>query len=331
MVLFIVTQNGHAGEGEGVLRFAHRLGLFMFVNEFSWSYSRDRTFRSCLRRYWLNYYGSWGGWERSAAPEVQDLYRQKKLTTRPMWMGTLIHEAAERSLKTLTWAQPWGVENALAWIDDRARQDVVGSREGTDRRRPSKRVEFQEHYYDVEDVSEDWEDNFQEMARQVHGLFENPVFVRLTRVPQRIRMVEDLIKVDLEGIGVWVSMDALVEDGRGGVVIIDWKTGKSHSDEEVGRQLGIYGLYAREKLGLSPERIRALHVNLRDGTYKTHPISQPQLEQSATDLRASAAEMRDRLRDSAANEGDMEDFPMLEKGDSTCFHCQFRRSCGREG
>ena len=265
----------------------------MLVNEFSWSYSRDRTFRTCLRRYWLNYYGSWGGWDRSATTEVQDLYRQKKLTTRPMWMGTLIHEAAERTLKSLSWAQPWGAENALAWIDGRARQDVVGSKEGTDSRRPSKRVEFQEHYYGVEDVSEDWEESFQEMARQVQGLFENPVFVRLTRVPQRIRMVEDLIKVELEGVGVWVSMDALVEDGAGGVVIIDWKTGKSHSDDEVGRQLGVYGLYAQEKLGLPPERIRALHVNLREGVYKTHPISQAQLEQSAVDL-------RDRQRDAGA-------------------------------
>ena len=95
--------------------------------------------------------------------------------------------------------------------------------------------------------------------------------------------------------------------------------------------MGIYGLYAREKLGLPPEHIRALHVNLRDGVYKTHPISQPQLEQSAADLRDSAAEMRALLRDPTANEAVMEDFPMLEEGNSACFRCQFRRSCGREG
>jgi len=144
-------------------------------------------------------------------------------------------------------------------------------------------------------------------------------------------MVEDLIKVNLEGIGVWVSMDALVDDGAGGVVIIDWKTGRSHADEEVGRQLGIYGLYARERLGLAPDRIKALHVNLRDAVYKTHPISQEQLNQSAEDLRESARKMQSLLTEPHANKGSMENFPMVEAGSPACRHCQFRRSCDREG
>jgi hypothetical protein len=303
----------------------------MLVNEFSWSYSRDRMFRTCARRYWLNYYGSWGGWDNSSSQDVRDIYRQKKLTTRPMWMGTLIHESAERALKSLSWSRPWGADDAVAWIKGRAHQDVEGSRTGTDTRRPSKRVEFQEHYYSDTEVSDDWEDAFQEMERQVRGLFVHPVFVRLTRVPERLLQVEDLIKVELEGVGVWVSMDALVEDGKGGVVIIDWKTGRAHADEEVGRQLGIYGLYAQKHLRLSPERIRALHVNLRDGEYKTHPISQQQLDRSAADLRESAAAMRTLLRDPENNEADMVDFPMLESDSTTCQHCQFRRSCDREG
>ena len=36
-------------------------------NEFSWSNSRDATFRECPRRYYFRYYGSWGGWSVSAA------------------------------------------------------------------------------------------------------------------------------------------------------------------------------------------------------------------------------------------------------------------------
>jgi hypothetical protein len=36
------------------------------ANTFSWSYSRHGMFSECLRKYWLSYYGSWGGWGRGA-------------------------------------------------------------------------------------------------------------------------------------------------------------------------------------------------------------------------------------------------------------------------
>ena len=45
----------------------------------------------------------------------------------------------------------------------------------------------------------------------------------------------------------------------------------------------------------------------------------------------AAKEMRALLRDPTANEAAMEDFPMVEAGNSACHHCQFRRFCDREG
>ena len=44
------------------------------ANEFSWSRSRDSTFQDCRRKYFYHYYGSWGGWEAGATPEVRRLY-----------------------------------------------------------------------------------------------------------------------------------------------------------------------------------------------------------------------------------------------------------------
>ena len=43
-------------------------------NQFSWSRSRDNAFRDCRRRYWIHYYGSWGGWERDAPTSVRQAY-----------------------------------------------------------------------------------------------------------------------------------------------------------------------------------------------------------------------------------------------------------------
>ena len=38
------------------------------VNEFSWSRTRDNCFKECRRRYYFQYYGSWGGWDAEADP-----------------------------------------------------------------------------------------------------------------------------------------------------------------------------------------------------------------------------------------------------------------------
>ena len=68
------------------------------ANEFSWSRTRDNIFQECRRRYYLHYYGSWGGWDPGADPAVRALYVLKQLGTRQMWAGRLVHEAAERAL-----------------------------------------------------------------------------------------------------------------------------------------------------------------------------------------------------------------------------------------
>ena len=69
------------------------------VNELVWSHSRSKAFAGCKRAYWFNYYGSWGGWDAAAPTDVRDAYVQKKLTTRAMWTGTVVHQVAEDALR----------------------------------------------------------------------------------------------------------------------------------------------------------------------------------------------------------------------------------------
>ena len=64
-------------------------------NEFSWSWSRHRAFGDCQRKYWLQHYAFWGGWDPASPPPVREIYIQKRLTSRGLWLGTLVHEAAE--------------------------------------------------------------------------------------------------------------------------------------------------------------------------------------------------------------------------------------------
>jgi hypothetical protein len=41
--------------------------------ELSWSPSRAKTFESCRRQYFYQYYGSWRGWEAKASEAARQL------------------------------------------------------------------------------------------------------------------------------------------------------------------------------------------------------------------------------------------------------------------
>jgi len=297
-------------------------------NTFSWSYSRHGLFEECRRKYWLNHYAFWGGWGRSAPPRARALYIQKKLTTEPMWIGTVVHEVAEGVLQALQkGVNPW-VERAVEIARERATQDVEASRAGRYVHDPKRSPGFQSHYYGLDEP--DFEAAIDEIERQVRALFAHPVYRRMSAVPERIVEVEELRQIDIEGVPVWVVLDAMVSDGEGGLVIIDWKTGRDHSDEKIARQLGIYGIYATQVREVQVEQLKMLHVNTRFNTMTQHPVDAQVLDDTRKFVRTSADAMRAALTDPAANVGREEDFPMLPEGSDRCARCRFRRDCGRE-
>jgi hypothetical protein len=299
------------------------------VNTFSWSHSRRGCFEACLRQYWLCYYGSWGGWERDAAPAVREAYVQKKLTTRALWIGTVVHDLAEAALSDLQAGRrpdpAWHQRRAL----ERARRDLADSAAGRWRAQPSRVCAFQEHYYGVDVPAEVWEEALAVIAQQAASFFGDPVVRRLHQVPERLIEVEKLAQVAVGGVPVWVKLDALVADGRGGAVVVDWKTGAGHQDEVIAAQLGVYGLYCTLVHGFPPDRIVAMQVNLRHGERTQHPVDAEVQAHTREQIQASAADMRARLVDPEGNRAREEDFPGLPEGDPACGSCAYRRSCGR--
>ncbi len=298
-------------------------------NTFSWSHSRRGTFEGCPRQYWLTYYGSWGGWNRDAPPEVREAYIQKKLTTPAMWIGTVVHDMAEGVLKDLQAGRQPGPDFHIRRAMNRAQRDIRESESGRWREWPSRVCAFQDHYYEQPVDQAAWDDALGVIRAQIEGFFERPTYRRMLQVPQRLMEVEELSQVEVEGVPVWVKLDALVSDGKGGAVVVDWKTGARHETTVVAAQLGVYGLYCTMRHDIPADRIIAMHVNLRTGDRTQHPITTEILEQARADIQASADAMRAKLVDVPGNVADQADFLMLEEGSPACERCQFRRSCGR--
>ena len=297
-----------------------------FKNEFSWSFSRHGVFEECRRKYWLNHYAFWNGWLRDSAPRVRELYIQKNLTTRAMWLGTVVHDAAEYALKTFKHSRFVGADELVAKALSRAESDVRNSENERYRFNPKRYPGFQEHYY-KQTPQDSFEEVRIEIERQVRTLYENPIFRRILQVPERIRQIEELHELHLDGVKVWVKLDVLMDDGQGGLVIVDWKTGRSHVDETVNTQLGIYGVYAKRQLGV--ERIKAVHVDLRGNKHATHSVDEAQLQHSENFVADSASSMLECLTEPTVNEGTEDDFERLPEGSKACKRCRFRGDCGR--
>ncbi|MDP2312466.1 MAG: PD-(D/E)XK nuclease family protein [Pseudomonadota bacterium] len=299
-------------------------------NELVWSHSRSRTFTGCARAYWYTYYGSWGGWSADAPEPARAAYVQKKLTTRAMWIGTVVHGAAEEGIRRVVGRRPLDVEAAVNGVVSRARSDIEGSRSGGWLQRPAKRTGFREHYY-AEPIEETtWDAALDEIQRQVRGLYENRIFRRIGQVPERVMEVEELRRFRVGSTEVYAALDVLMADGSGGVVIIDWKTGEAHSEDEIAAQLGVYGIYATQELGVPTDRVKAMHVNLRHTTETTHAVGPTEIEAARVEIEHSVATMRAKLRDIPGNIAEREDYPMVPEGDPRCRYCSFRRSCARE-
>jgi hypothetical protein len=297
----------------------------------SWSHSRARAFREgCARAYWLTYYGSWGGWADDAPPEVREAWLQKKLTGRAAWIGVIVHDVASRGLVRAMRGEPEDAAAALVFADRTVRVQFARSRDGTWRRQTGReRVGLPEHYYG-EPLPDDAEDAAaREVAALVEALHAHPFYRRMLAVPHKIAEQEVLREFLVDRDPVLASLDVLMWDGQGGAVIVDWKTGRHHEGADIAAQLGAYGLYAAQERGVPRDRIRAVHVNLRDGTTTTHAVGEREIEAARARIAEDMAAMRARLRDIPANEAAAEDYPLLPAGSTDCARCNFRGTCGR--
>ncbi len=295
---------------------------------FSWSVSRDRLFRACPRAYWYQYYGSWGGWEPGASPEVRELYVLKQLSTRRQWVGAAVHATLEQVLVALRDGRPLSPEEACRQLTFRMRGTFDGSRRGRYWREP-KAGGLVEHEYRLPVTDEEWRALHAGATRALAAAFELPLFDRLARLARRDWLaveIRDAFEVD--GVPVWCVPDlAFREEGQ--VVIVDWKTGAPEAPEAEAAarfQLACYGLYARARLGADPDRVRLGVAFLAVPEYRESAIDEAGLAEAEATLRSSMAAMRACMTDPAADLAHMADFPKHEAADR-CVVCPFRRPC----
>jgi len=298
------------------------------ANVFSWSRSRDGTFHECRRKYFYHYYGSWGGWDPTAAEDVRRLYVLKQLSSRQQWAGRVVHDAIELALHGLREGRAVPVEPFVGDVIERMRGEWRSSKAGRYRDNPRTAALF-EHEYRVELRPEAWQAMREHVATCLRNFFRLPLLAEIRKTPPEHWSIEHWSKVfDFEGTQVWVAPDFGYWTPGGRLGLVDWKTGGG-GGEGAGFQLGCYALYASELLGVKPELVDLYEVNLREPQVTSHRWDDERLEQVKEQLRLSIRAMKAYLADPQANVAAIADFERAEDL-RICRWCNFRAVCRPE-
>ncbi len=295
------------------------------TNTFSWSRSRDHTFQECRRRYFYQYYGSWGGWEMDAPEATRRLYILKQLSSRQQWAGRVVHDAIEMVLKAMAQGHELPQEPLIRDIVERMREDWRSSRAGRYRDHP-KTVALFEHEYALDIKAEAWQALRQNVMTCMRNFFRLPLLAEIRRTPVEHWLVEYSSNAfELDGTPIWVAPDFGYWREEDRLVLVDWKTGAS-APEASAFQLGCYALYAHEVLRQPPDRVDLLEVNLREGVVTDVHWDDGRLEAIRERVRFSIRSMNAYLADPEANVAVIDNFELTEDL-RLCRWCNYRAVC----
>ncbi len=300
-----------------------------FVNEFSWSQSRDIVFGECARKYYYHYYGSWGGWELDAPEIRRKLYILKQLKNRYMWIGSVVHSCIERSVKNIyRGIKPLDTERILQITLKMMRGDFVSSQRKRYLRKPKTCALF-EHEYDIDVDKEAWNRVFDHVEECLRNFYGSKVYQKICSLPKDNWLeIEEFSHFWLDYVKVYVSLDFACKEGKD-VIIYDWKTGRSEKTERDNTQLACYALYAMEKWEVPAVNIKTIEYNLaRNETYES-PTDERVIEGVKEYMRGSIRDMKQLLRDEDLNEAVEDDFTKTTE-ENVCSQCNFRKVCVEE-
>jgi len=296
-------------------------------NEFSWSFSRAAKYRRCPRAYYYHYYAAWEGWRSDAPPPVRRAYLLKNLTGLARWVGNLVHESIKFAVARLKAGQTISETNLIERMRSRARADFEDSRSGRYRQQPNRLTGFQEHYYRVKLPPTAWQESWAAAEQSLQTFTRSALYAHLRRQPPATFLdVEELRSFPLAGTKVWVQMD-LARREEETLIVYDWKSG-TVDEQELRRQLGIYGLYLQRTGPQEVKGRRGLVYALAEDRLLEFELDEPTLQETQAAVEASITRLRGLLLDPQANLAALRRFPMIDDL-SVCRRCQFRELCGR--
>jgi len=298
-----------------------------FNNDFTWSFSRDRTFKACKRKYYFNYYGSWGGWDPAAEESAKQIYRLKKMTTIPMMIGDIIHDIAESTFEKLRRKKATSLKDTELLVVKEFKRRWQESKNKDWENNPTKATNLFELYYDDRPSDSRLLEYRSIMADCVQGFFESESYQFIQGLaPIEWLTIENLDHFNFADTKIWIKLDFAARH-KEKIYIYDWKTGQVAKEDE--NQLAVYALYAMEKWQIPLNDLRLFDIYLRKQLPVKMKITEKIIENAKKEIKISIKEMKTLLDDEKTNLATIENFPMVENTNE-CKRCFYKEVCFSE-
>ncbi|MGV3218209.1 PD-(D/E)XK nuclease family protein [Clostridium baratii] len=304
--------------------------------EKSWSISRIKTIKSCLREYYYTYYGSHRGWDPEASYEQKYSWRLKKLTNIWLAFGDVIHKAIKNIID-------FKKNNIDKEIDVDALKEFVRTNLNIIVKQSSRKDSILrwneypkgnmllEYYYDGKLEREDILEIKERIEQCVENIFESKTFFDINKGEYL-----DILEVDEgnfdyffhEGVKVFALIDLLYLDNDRNIVIVDWKTGKQNEEDR--EQLLVYLLYVMEKYNVPVEKVKGRVEYLLQGEHVEYSFTNEDVEHIKNRISLEINVINALLVDENNNiPKDKDTFIMCDE-DFKCNKCKYRRLCKKE-
>jgi hypothetical protein len=295
-------------------------------NEFSWSKTRDETFKICPRQYWFAYYGFWNGWLKDAPERTRQIYILKNLKNRQPWAGEKIHHCIQRSISNIRRGiKVLPPEEIISIILSQMRAEFRSSRAKNYWKKPKTCALF-EHEYGIEVTGEQWKEMAQNVEACLRNFYASDIYKGLkSHGKDGWLEVEEFSSFHLDSIKINLVIDCAVKEGDT-VIIYDWKTGKTLS-EDLSIQLGCYAFYAMEKWNLPPESLQVVEYNLHSNKANSFSVTMAEVEGLKGYIRGSVKDMWSLLKDPPKNIPLPEDQFSKVENEQVSLRCNFRKVC----
>jgi len=173
----------------------------------------------------------------------------------------------------------------------------------------------------------DWKATADGMEQCLRNFYDSETFGILKELPQQMWLeVEDFSSFNLNNTKIWAVLDCSFRTEDGGVTIIDWKTGRSMS-EDVSMQLSCYVMYAMDKWGIDPENVKLIEYNLLANKGAEFTIGISEIENTKTYISGSIADLQSLLVDVNENVPKEEAAFRKVEDDRIRDRCNFRKVC----
>jgi CRISPR/Cas system-associated exonuclease Cas4 (RecB family) len=244
-----------------------------------------------------------------------------------MWAGAKVHDCINHTLTNLQRGiSVLDVDQIVDITLNQMREEFRSSREKHYLTHPKTCALF-EHEYETPVSDADWKNAADNMELCLRNFYSSETFEMLKKLPQQMWLeVEDFSSFNLNNTKIWAVLDCSFRTEDGGITIIDWKTGRTMS-QDVSMQLACYAMYAMEKWGVDPEKVKLIEYNLLANQGAEFNVSSAEIENFKTYIAGSVADMQSLLVDVDENVPKEESAFLKMKDEGTRANCNFRKVC----